>query len=157
MTHFEFLADDDSDPRVPFVESLRKASAGAGSIVVYNDCFEYSRLDDLARWVPSHAAGIESIKRKMWDLLRIIRGNVYHPAFGGSFSLKAVLPAFVPGMTYETLEVSEGAAAGLAWARLIDPETPPKEKSRLKLALLKYCAQDTLGLVKLLEALRKYA
>lgn len=157
LKHFEFLADDDSDPRVPFVESLRKAAAGAGSIVVYNDCFEYSRLDDLARWAPSHAAGIESIKRRMWDLLRIIRGNVYHPAFGGSFSLKAVLPAFVPGMTYEALEVSEGVAAGLAWARLIDPETPPKEKSRLKLALLKYCKQDTLGLVKLLEALRRYA
>jgi hypothetical protein len=29
-------------------------------------------------------------------------------AFGGSFSLKAVLPALVPEMTYEGMEVSNG-------------------------------------------------
>lgn len=70
--------------------------------------------------------------------------------------MKSVLPAFVPGMTYETLEVAEGTAAGVAWARMLDPATPPKEKSRLRLALLEYCKQDTRALAKLLEVLRKY-
>jgi hypothetical protein len=156
LKHFEFLAENNSDPRAPFTESLCKAAAGAGNIVVYNETFEYSRLDDLARWLPSYSARIESIKGKMWDLLRVIRRYVYHPAFEGSFSLKAVLPAFVPEMAYENLEISEGMAAGLAWARLIDPGIPAREKSRLTRALLEYCKQDTLGLAKLLEALRKY-
>ena len=70
--------------------------------------------------------------------------------------MKSVLPAFVPGMTYQTLEVAEGTAAGLAWARLLDPVTPLAEKTRLKQALLEYCKQDTLALAKLLEALRKH-
>lgn len=156
MKHFEFLAENDSDPRLPFVESLCKAVAGAGNIVVYNQGFESSRLDDLARWLPKYALAIEAIKGKMWDLVDVVRRNVYHPAFAGSFSLKSVLPAFVPEMTYETLEVSEGIAAGLAWAQFIDPVTPTKDKVRLKKALLEYCKQDTLALAKLLEVLRKH-
>jgi hypothetical protein len=156
LKHFEFLAENDSDPRLPFLESLCKAVAGAGTIVVYNQTFESSRLDDLARWLPTYASDIEAIKGKIWDLLVVVRRDVYHPAFGGSFSLKSVLPAFLPEMTYETLEVAEGTSAGLAWARLIDPVTPSVEKRRLRRALLEYCNQDTLALAKLLKELRRF-
>jgi len=156
LKHFEFLAENDSDPRLPFVELLLEAVTGAGSIVVYNQSFENSRLDDLARWLPAYTSDIEAIKAKLWDLLVVVRRYVYHPAFAGSFSLKFVLPAFVPEMTYENLEVAEGTAAGFAWARLIQPQTPLVEKSRLRQALLEYCKHDTLALAKLLEVLRKY-
>jgi hypothetical protein len=91
----------------------------------------------------------------MWDLLVVVRRNVYHPAFAGSFSLKSVLPAFLPKMAYENLEVSDGMAAGLAWARFIDRTTLQVEKNRLKLALLEYSKQDTLALAMLLDVLRK--
>ena len=157
LKHYEFLAENDSDPRLPFVESLRKALAGAGNIVVYNKTFEDTRLKDLARWLPKHAPDVEVIRGRLWDLYDVVRRNVYHSAFAGSFSLKTVLPAFVPEMTYETLEVADGTAAGLAWERFLDPATPPLEQSRLKLALLEYCKQDTLALVKLLEVLRERA
>jgi hypothetical protein len=53
--------------------------------VVYNQGFESGRLDDLARWLPKYASAIEAIKGKMWDLLDVVRRNVYHPAFAGSF------------------------------------------------------------------------
>jgi predicted RecB family nuclease len=156
LKHFEFLAENDSDPRLPFMETLCKAVSGAGNIVIYHQGFESSRLDDLARWLPAHKSDIKKIKAKIWDLLVVVRRNVYHPAFGGSFSLKSVLPAFVPEMSYEALEVAEGMAAGLALAQFIDPATPLVEKSRLRRGLLEYCQQDTLALAKLLGALRKY-
>lgn len=156
IEHFEFLAENNSDPRVPFAKSLCEAVAGAGKIVVYNEIFEYSRLDDLARWLPGYSSKIERAKRKLWDLLRVIRRSVYHPAFCGSFSLKSVLPAFVPEMSYEKLEIAEGTAAGLAWAQFTSEATSVDEKARLKRALLEYCKQDSLALVKLLEKLRKY-
>ncbi len=156
LKHFEFLAEDNADPRLPFLESLCKAIRGAGSIVVYNKTFESSRLYDLARWLSVYNSDIEAIRAKMWDLLVAMRRHVYHPAFAGSFSLKAVLPAFLPEMTYKNLEVAEGTAAGLAWARFIDPATSAVEKARLRKALLEYCNWDTLGLAKLLEKLRKY-
>jgi predicted RecB family nuclease len=156
LEHFEFLAENSSDPRVPFTKSLCETVSGAGNIIVYNESFEYSRLDDLARWLPPYASQIKKVKVKLWDLLRVIRRTVYHPAFCGSFSLKLVVPAFLPEMTYEDLEVAEGTAAGLVWAQFIDSATPAKQKAHLKKALLEYCKHDTLALVKLLERLRKY-
>src|SRR5271155_1667805 len=67
LKHFEFLAENDSDPRLPFVESLCKVVTGAGNIVVYNQSFESSRLDDLARWLPAYVSDMKKIKTKIWD------------------------------------------------------------------------------------------
>lgn len=157
LRHFEYLAEDDSDPRSPFIESLCEAVAGAGNIVVYNQTFESSRLDDLARWVPTCASDTAVVKAKLWDLLPVVRRNVYHSAFAGSFSLKSVLPALIPQMTYEALEVGDGVEAGVAWARLISPAISPEEKGSVRQALIGYCRQDTLALAKLFEMLRDCA
>ena len=83
-----------------------------------------------------------------------MRAHVYDLAFRGSYSLKSVLPALVPGMSYEGLEVSEGNKAGLAWDKMIPMETGDEERKRLKDALLAYCKQDTLAMVRLLEVLQ---
>jgi predicted RecB family nuclease len=94
--HFEFLAGDSGDPRQAFVSSLYQALGESGSIVVYNQQFESQRLWELAGWVQEYTEHIRGIQRRLWDLLPVVRNHVYHPAFGGSFSLKAVLPALVP-------------------------------------------------------------
>jgi Domain of unknown function(DUF2779) len=49
-------------------------------------------LWELAAWLPEFAGWIKSIQRRLWDLLPVVRNNVYQPAFAGSYSLKAVLP-----------------------------------------------------------------
>ncbi len=151
----DFLAENTSDPRVPFLESLCQAVKEAGSIVVYNQGFEASRLEDLARWLPRHRLEIAEIKAKLWDLLAVVRCSVYHPAFGGSFSLKRVAGAILPDMSYDGLGVEEGIQAGIAWAQLVDPATSPEEKDKLKRALLQYCGQDTLALARIVDALVK--
>ncbi|MBZ5661764.1 MAG: DUF2779 domain-containing protein [Acidobacteriia bacterium] len=155
VKRYDYLAENASDPRAPFLESLCQAVQGAGSIVVYNEVFESARLDELVQWLPEYRPQITRIKSAMWDLLPVIRRNVYHPAFGGSYSLKAVLPALVPGMGFKDLAVAEGIQAGIAWGRLIDPATNAEQKAQLKQELLVYCAQDTLGLARIIEALRK--
>ena len=116
--HFEFLATDKSDPRRAFISALCNALGDRGSIVVYHQQFESQRLSDLASWLPEFSSRITKIQRRLWDLLPIIRNHVYHPAFGGSYSLKSVLPALVPEMSYAGLEVADGQAAGLAWQSL---------------------------------------
>ena len=85
-----------------------------------------------------------------------MRRNVYHPSFEGSFSLKSVLPALVPKMSYETLEVRFGADAGLAWEKMINENTSLQDKVALKRALSEYCKQDTLALVNLIDVLREH-
>lgn len=153
--HFDFLALDSGDPRAAFIASLCEAlGEDNGSIVVYNEQFESQRLWELAGWLPAYTDRIRDIQRRLWDLLPVVRNHVYHPAFGGSFSLKAVLPALVPEMTYEGMDVPNGQAAGLAWESMISNRVTDSERQVKRKALLEYCGQDTLALVKLLEALR---
>ena len=152
--HFEFLATDEDDPRKAFIAALCDVLGDGGSIVVYSQQLESQRLLDLASWLPEFSGRIKKIQSRLWDLLPIVRDHVYHPAFGGSYSLKSVLPALVPEMSYAGLEVADGQAAGIAWEWLVRGGLDRDERDGIRNALLDYCGQDTLGMVKLLEVLR---
>jgi predicted RecB family nuclease len=151
--NLKFLATDASDPRPAFVSALCDALSDRGSIVVYHRQFESQRLTELASWLPEFSGRITKIQRRLWDLLPIIRDHVYHPRFAGSYSLKAVLPALVPEMTYGGMEVTDGKIAGLVWESLVGSDCSETERERKRKALLDYCAQDTLGLVRLVRKL----
>ena len=84
-----------------------------------------------------------------------MRKHVYHPKFAGSYSLKAVLPALIPTLTYDGMAVADGQQAGVAWESLVRGGLDQSERERARKALLDYCGQDTLALVKLLNALRQ--
>jgi hypothetical protein len=84
-----------------------------------------------------------------------VRDNVYHPDFGGSFSLKCVAPALVRGLGYDDLEIGEGEAAATALEGLLLDEgsVPAAERKKLRRQLLDYCERDTLATVKVYERL----
>ena len=82
------------------------------------------------------------------------RRDIYHWRMNGSYSLKNVLPALVPEMTYEGMEIRDGAMASEAYFAM-EEIADPAELARLRKALLEYCKQDTLGLVRLLEKMRE--
>ena len=112
-----------------------------------------ARLSEIADCLADYAKRIKNIQSRLWDFLPVIRNHVYHPAFAGSFSLKAVLPALVPEMTYHGMAVADGVDAGLAWESLIRGAGDQAERGHLREALLDYCGQDTVALVKLLSYL----
>lgn len=84
------------------------------------------------------------------------RRDIYDWRTNGSYSLKSVLPVLVPEMTYKYLEISDGAMASEAYFTM-ETIADPAELSRLRKALLEYCKQDTLGLVRLLAKMRAVA
>jgi hypothetical protein len=57
-------------------------------------------------------------------------------------------------MTYEGMEVAEGQSAGLAWESLVCGSLDASEHDKIRKALLDYCGQDTLALVRLVEKLQ---
>ena len=152
--HFEFLATDRSDPRQAFISALCDVLGDRGRIVVYSQQFESQRLLDLASWLPKFSSRIAKIQRRLWDLLPTIRNHVYHPTFAGSYSLKSVLPASVPEMTYEDMEVADGQAAGLAWDSLVRGGLDQEMCEMIRKAMLHYCGQDTLGMIRIIGKLR---
>jgi predicted RecB family nuclease len=151
--HYEFLATDASDPRREFISSLCAALGDTGNVAVYSS-FESQRLSELASWFPEFGDRVNAIQARLFDLLPVVREHVYHPAFAGSYSIKSVLPALVPEMTYDGMAVANGQEAGLAWESLVRGSLDNSERDRLMKALLDYCGQDTLALVRLLDVLR---
>ena len=152
LEHYEFLATDASDLRREFIRSLCGTLGESGSIVVYSS-FESQRLSELASWFPEFADRINAIQARLFDLLPVVREHTYHPAYAGSYSIKSVLPALVPEMTYEGMEVANGQDAGLAWESLVRGGLNDNERERIDKALRAYCGQDTLAMVRLLEKL----
>ena len=70
----------------------------------------------------------------------------------GSYSIKVVLPALVPKLTYKGLEISDGGMAMDAYhqMRAMIDQT---EIEKIRKALLAYCELDTLAMVKILNLL----
>jgi hypothetical protein len=73
----------------------------------------------------------------------------------GLNSLKAGLPALVPNMSYDGMAVADGQAAGLAWEAFVHGDLDYNERDRIRKALLEYCGQDTLALVRLQQNRRQ--
>jgi predicted RecB family nuclease len=110
----------------------------------------------MAEAVPSCLVALTKVMDRLVDLLPIVRNNVYHPDFAGSFSIKSVLPALVTGLGYSDLDIGDGATAQAVLERLLLSEgtIEPQERRKLRTQLLAYCERDTLAMVKLLEVLR---
>jgi hypothetical protein len=155
LEHSAFLAPDRDDPRRVFIESLSKAVADARNIVVYGD-FENTQLSNLARCLPEYTPTINSIQQKLVNLLPIIRESVYSLKFRGSYSIKRVLPALVPGVSYDDLAVRSGDQVAGIWEQLCATNVGSAEKAQLRKALLDYCARDTQALADLVDVLRRH-
>jgi len=157
--HIEWLAEGPDDPRPALAERLVDACRHAGALVAYHAAFERDCLRVLALGAPHLAAELGEMELRLLDLLPAVRNHVYHPKFGGSFSLKAVLPALVPELTYDDLEVKDGARATVELWRLVFERDalPARHAARLREALLRYCERDTWAMVRLLDRLRELA
>lgn len=149
----EYLHGDPGDPRPGLARALLEALGPEGSIVAYNASFERGVLEALARELPALAGELLQRASRLWDLLPVFRDHYLHPGFRGSASIKRVLPVLVPGLSYDTLEIGEGAEAQAAWNRLVYLEDS-EERQALAGALKEYCRLDTLAMVEIHRVLR---
>jgi len=118
---------------------LLAACEEANTIVAYNACFEVQRIDQLAKALRRLAPALKKLRKRVVDLLPMVRDHVYHPDFHGSFSLKAVLPALVTGLVYTDLEIKDGGTAAASLEALLLDEasfSPRSERASQKTARL---------------------
>ena len=157
-SHAEYLAEGPGDPRPELAAAMLEATAGADTIVTYSG-YEDRMIKELQAAVPELADGLAELREKLFDLLPVVRNNVYHPDFRGSFSLKAILNPLVPELTYKDLVIVDGMVASVEIARLlfVAHKIPVEERDRIRQDLLDYCERDTWATVKLVERLRELA
>jgi hypothetical protein len=151
LEHSCFLAEDDCDPCPEFSARLIKELGAEGSIIVYNKAFENTRLNELKQDFPQFYEAIESIQSRIIDLMTPFKKRYYSvPAMLGKYSIKNVLPALIPEMSYDELEIGNGTDASVAFYNLRFEMDAEKIKATRE-ALLDYCKLDTLAMVKILE------
>lgn len=154
--HHEFLGDGQGDPRPALARFLADVVPKSGSVIAYNASFEKGCLQRLIPSAPEHTNSLSSICDRLWDLKDAFSDGMYLDSrFGGSASIKDVLPVLVPELSYEGLAIRDGGEATAAYMKLSGNGLAEEERSSLKAALLAYCGQDTKAMVKIIEQLIK--
>jgi len=117
-THAEYLAEGPKDCRPELALRMVEATKHAGRVAHYSH-FEKTRIKGLQEAVPELRGELEELEHKLIDLLPVVRDNVYHPNFLGSFSMKSILTPLVPDLTYSDLVIVDGLVASVEIARLL--------------------------------------
>jgi hypothetical protein len=157
MRHNYFLSHGDDDPPRAMAASLRQAMSGAiGTVFVWNESFEKTRNCEMAEMFPEFADFFKEVNDRMVDLMKIFSDNLYvHPDFKGRSSIKKVLPAICPEMSYASLGIGDGMTATISWYRAVKWEAMDAEtRQKIFDDLEKYCELDTLAMVEIFKRLQ---
>ena len=152
LDHCEFLANGRGDPRRALTESLLECLRPEGSIVVYSS-FELEVIRSMAGIFPDLSARLLALESRLLDILPILRDYYYDPGFGGSFSIKKVLPVLVPGKGYERLAIHDGMEAVLSYYNLLSDKITEGERKKIQRDLLEYCKLDSIAMYGIVHAL----
>lgn len=160
LHHAEYLAAAEGDPRRGVAEALVSLIPEGACVTAYNMGFEKGRIKEMAEAFPTLSTRLIDIHNAIVDLMiPFQKGWVYLTAMGGSYSIKHVLPALYPNdpeLDYHALVgVHCGTEATLAFLKLAS--LPADEQEVVREQLLRYCELDTLAMVKVWEALKRFA
>ncbi|MFA5602801.1 MAG: DUF2779 domain-containing protein [Bacilli bacterium] len=168
--HYTYLSIDHNDHREDLIkEMIKYIDTSKGTIMVYNQAFEKTRLKELGEIFPKYKKELNKMASMLFDLMYLVKTNTnfykdlgyeeevsklfnyYHPKLNGSFSIKKVLPCF-SDLSYSELEVENGMEALITYANF--PNMDKDEYNKKYNALLEYCKQDTWAMVEILQGLR---
>lgn len=158
LEHKEFLAREFTNPIPELLEQLKADIGPKGSVIVWYENFEMGRNIEMAKMYPEYVDFLLDLNSRMFDLMLMfkMKNQLYlHSEFGGSASLKKVLPVICPELAYDDLEIKEGGTASASWPILTAPETQKDQKAKLADDMSKYCERDTEAMVGILERLQK--
>lgn len=156
LHHEAFLDLGGDDPSGALARALVAVGGESGPVFAYNAKFERMVIHQLAARFPEESGPLLALAGRLVDLYPIAKAHYYHPSQHGRWSLKALLPAVCPDLTYGTLEgVADGGMAVAAYREAIAPETTPERRAQIERELLAYCHLDTLALVRVWEVFRR--
>lgn len=155
LKHMNFIAEPNEDPRSEFLNHFLNDTARVNKIVAFDRNTETRMLKSLAHEFPHKSDEINKRLAQIVDLQTPFKSRFYYnPSMNGSFSLKNVLPALIPDLNYETLDINSGELASISYEKLFETYNP-QEAEEIKDQLNKYCEMDTLALWKIFEVLSK--
>lgn len=156
LEHFDFIYTGKDCPDKFFSEALKNYIPENGSVIVWNQKFEKGINSQIAERYPEYQKFMENINDRVIDLMLPFYGKetAYdHPKFKGSASIKYVLPALVPKLSYKNMHIQEGGTASDTWNKIISNAYSKGDKDKEIQALRDYCHLDTLAMVEIWRVL----
>lgn len=151
LEHEEFLDLSGAPPMRALAEKMIAYLGSSGPVLMYTS-YEKGVIKGLIEMFPDLEAPLQGIVNRLFDLHPVVKAHYYHPKMLGSWSIKAVLPAMVPGMNYAALlGIKEGTGASDGFLEAIKSETDPARKAELHEQLLRYCKFDTEAMVEIVR------
>jgi len=153
LEHHEYLAEK---PQLPLalIEEMERRIGSDGSLISWHKSFEISRGREMSEIYPDKATFLNGIANRMLDLEDIFKKGYVDIRFGGSTSIKKVLPVLAPDLTYEGMSVSGGTEAMDAWMKFVELPSG-KERNQLREDMLEYCKLDTYAMVRIFEEMER--
>lgn len=165
-----FIAKTHDDLRQELIEALLQViKDDQGTVMVYNESFEKTRLKEMGQIFPAHKERLDDIASRLFDLMVLVKTNsklyqrlgydeeeakainYYHHDLNGSYSIKKVLPLFSP-LSYKGMSIGNGTQALMAYANF--PKMDQATFEQTYNDLLAYCKQDTWAMFEILNGLR---
>ncbi|MCP4096042.1 MAG: DUF2779 domain-containing protein [Planctomycetaceae bacterium] len=153
LLHHEYLAEDAAMP-LALIKHMQNNIDATGSVVSWHAAFENTQNKNMAEFYPDMADFLNGLVERTLDLEDLFKEGYVDIAFGGSTSIKKVLPVLAPDLTYDGMDVASGTDAMEAWARFINMSVGA-EKDQLRDAMLEYCKLDTYAMVRIFEEIKR--
>jgi len=154
VRHLEYLHAEASNPMPGLLEQLKTDIGSFGTILTWNMSYEKGCNTRMAKLYPEYQEFLEGVNEWIEDLMTPFAKMWFvDKDFFGSASVKKVLPALVPELSYKELDVSDGLLARRVWTQSVLEGRNPEDKDKILSDLSTYCTLDTFAMVKILEEL----
>ena len=109
----------------------------------------------MGRQLPQYNDQALAIAERLKDLMIPFQKRMYYtPEMDGRYSIKNVLPALIPELSYSDLDIQDGGSASRIFEDMVNG-TFEGDVAGTRKQLLEYCKMDTFAMVKLLEKLEQ--
>lgn len=105
------------------VEHMQSHIGSEGSVISWNAAFENTRNKEMAKSFPEKATFLNGIVDRTLDLEDLFKVGYVDIGFGGSSSIKKILPVLAKDLDYSGMEVANGTDAMNA-CKAVDQLTP---------------------------------
>ena len=157
LKHLFFLAETGEHPIKNFIAQLIIDMGKVGDILIFDPTQEIKVLNKAIQLFPEWKTDLVKIIGRIKDLsLPFEKKYFYMQQMKGSYSMKLLLPAIAPELDFENLKIKNGISALAAFENL-QTESDLFKALEVRESLIEYCKMDTLGLVKIFEALESLA
>lgn len=164
LIYYNYIAKDNiNDYRSELFYSLVNNIDKQGTILVYNDTFEKSRIKEASLMFNDIKQDLLLINERIYDLLYLLRGhrnnrnknycnnNYYNELQKGSYSIKTMIKIF-DGKGYEDMHIKNGVEASISYSNfhLLNEEELQIEKQKL----IEYCNKDVYSMKVVLDGIK---